>query len=45
MSHARAKICARLIKRGKRTLADFHEDERDAVRAAYKEIFGEELAE
>ena len=45
MTKARAKIYARLIQRGKRTLAQLPESDRADVRAAYKEIFGEEPAE
>lgn len=45
MSHARAKIYARLIKCGKRTLAALPEDDREAVREAYMELFGENLSE
>lgn len=43
MSNARAKIYARLIKCGKRTLAQLPEADRESVRNAYKEIFGEDL--
>jgi hypothetical protein len=44
MTHARAKIWARLIRKGHKTIEDVAEADRDDVRAAYLEIFGEELA-
>ena len=43
MTHARAKIWARLIKKGMKTIEDVAEADRADVRAAYLEIFGEEL--
>lgn len=43
MTPARAKIWARLIKKGQRTINDVAAEYRDDVRAAYLELFGEEL--
>lgn len=43
MTHARAKIWARLIRKGQKTIEDVAEADRDDVQAAYLEIFGEEL--
>ena len=43
MSNAKAKIWARLIHKGQRVIEDVAEADRDQVRAAYKELFGEEL--
>jgi len=43
MTHARAKIWARLIRKGQRTLEDVPEADRADVKSAYKELFGEEL--
>lgn len=43
MSSARAKIMACLIRKDKRTLNDIADADRDDVRAAYLELFGEEL--
>ena len=43
MTHARAKIWARLIHKGQRTLEDVPEADREDVRAAYKELFGEDI--
>lgn len=45
MTHARAKIMARLIQRKKRTILDVQVSDRADVRAAYLELFGEELPE
>ena len=45
MTNARAKIWARLIHKGQRTIEDVAEDDRDQVRAAYLQLFGEELPE
>lgn len=45
MTHAKAKIWARLIHKGQRTIDDVAEADRADVRAAYLEIFGEELTE
>lgn len=45
MTHAKAKIWARLIHKGQRTIEDVAEADRDDVRAAYLELFGEELTE
>ncbi len=43
MTHARAKIWARLIYKGQRTIDDVPEADRADVRAAYKELFGEDI--
>ncbi len=43
MTSAKAKIWARLIHKGQRVIEDVAEADRDQVRAAYKELFGEEL--
>lgn len=43
MTHAKAKIWARLIHKGQRTIEDVAAVDRDDVRAAYLELFGEEL--
>lgn len=43
MTKARAKIWARLIRKGQKTIEDVAEADRDDVRAAYLDIFGEEL--
>jgi len=43
MTHAKAKIWARLIHKGQRTIEDVAAADRDDVRAAYLELFGEEL--
>lgn len=43
MTKARAKIWARLIHKGQKTIEDVAEADHDDVRAAYLEIFGEEL--
>lgn len=45
MTNARAKIWARLIHKGQRTIEDVAEADRADVRAAYLEIYGEELSE
>lgn len=45
MTHARAKIMARLINEKKRTISDVQESDRADVRAAYLEQFGVELPE
>ena len=43
MTPARAKIWARLIYKRQRTINDVAAEDRDDVRAAYLELFGEEL--
>ena len=43
MTHARAKIWARLIYKGQRTLDDVPEADREDVKSAYKELFGEDI--
>lgn len=43
MTHAKAKIWARLIHKGQRTIEDVAEEDRADVRAAYLELFGEEI--
>lgn len=43
MTRARAKIWARLIHKGQRTIEDVPEADRVDVRAAYKELFGEDI--
>lgn len=43
MTKARAKIWARLIEKKQRTIEDVAAEDRDDVRAAYKELFGEDL--
>ncbi len=45
MTSARAKIWARLIHKGQRTILDVAPADRDDVRAAYLQLFGEELSE
>ncbi len=51
MTHAKAKIWARLIWKNKDkedpayTIDDVAPEDRDDVRAAYLELFGEEIAE
>lgn len=44
MTHARAKIWARLIRKGLKSIEDVAEADRDDVRAAYRELFGEDIA-
>ena len=43
MTKARAKVWARLIHKGQRTIEDVAEADRADVRAAYLEIYHEEL--
>lgn len=43
MTHARAKIWARLIHKGQRTIEDVAEADRDDVRAAYRELYKEDI--
>lgn len=43
MTHAKAKIWARLIYKGQRTIEDVDEADRDDVRAAYFELFNEQI--
>lgn len=43
MTPARAKIYARLIRRKKRVIEQLPEEDRKDVRAAYLELFGEDL--
>lgn len=43
MTHARAKIWARLIRKGQLALKDVQRKDRAAVRAAFFELFGENL--
>lgn len=43
MTHAKAKIWARLIYKGHRTIEDVVEADRADVRAAYLELFGEDI--
>lgn len=44
MSEARAKIWARLIYKGSRTIDDVSpKSAQDAVRAAYRELYGEDI--
>lgn len=43
MTHARAKIWARLIHKGQRTIDDVPEADREDVKSAYKELFGEDI--
>ena len=43
MTHAKAKIWARLIHKNQRTIEDVAEADRADVRAAYLELFGEEI--
>lgn len=43
MTSARAKIWARLIYKGQRTIEDVDEADRADVRAAYLELFGVEI--
>lgn len=43
MTHARARIWARLIHKGMKTIEDVAEVDRDDVRAAYRELFGGEI--
>ena len=44
MSKAKARILARCICRGSKTINDINEQYRDAVREQYLLLFGEELA-
>ena len=43
MSKSKAKIWARLISKGQKTLDDVEQTYWDVVRDAYFELFGEEL--
>lgn len=43
MSKAKARIWARLIFKGDKTIEDVPEEGRAAVREAYYDIYGEEL--
>lgn len=43
MTKARAKIWARLIHKGAKTIEDVPEADRDDVRAAYLELFETEI--
>lgn len=43
MTHARARIWARLIHKGMKTIDDVAEADRDDVRVAYRDLFGEDL--
>lgn len=43
MTKARAKIWARLIHKGQKSIEDVAEPDRDDVRAAYKKLFDEDL--
>lgn len=43
MTHARAKIFARLIRKDQRSIEDVSEEDRAAVLAAYRELFNEDL--
>lgn len=45
MTRARAKIWARLIYKKQHTIEDVAEPDRDDVRAAYVDLFGEEIEE
>jgi len=45
MSKAKAKIWARLIHKHDRIIEDVPEEGRDAVRAAYMELYGEDIEE
>lgn len=44
MSKAKARILARCIYRGSKTIEDITEKDRDAVKEQYLLLFGEELA-
>ena len=43
MSRAKAKIWARLIYKGEKTINDVPEEYQDLVREVYVELYGEEL--
>lgn len=43
MTHARARIWARLIHKGIKTIEDVEEADRDDVRAAYRELYGGDI--
>lgn len=43
MSYTKAKIWARLIHKGEKTIQDVPTKDRTIVRQAYKELFGEDL--
>lgn len=43
MTEAKARIWARLIYKGQKTLNDVPKDGRQAVKDAYYDIYGEEL--
>lgn len=45
MTHARAKIWARLIRKGLKSIADAAEADRADIQAAYRELFGEDIVE
>lgn len=45
MSRAKAKIWARLIHKHDKTIEDVPEEGRDAVRAAYRDLYGEDIEE
>ena len=44
MTNARAKVWARLIHKGQRTIEDVPEADRDNVRVAYRNLFKEEIS-
>ena len=43
MSYAKAKIWARRIHAGAHTIEDVPVEDRDIVRRAYKELYGEDI--
>ena len=43
MSYTKAKIWARLIHKGEKTINDVAVNDRAIVRQAYKDLFGEDL--
>lgn len=45
MTYAKAKIWARLIYKGNKTIEDVPDEYRDLVRQAYLDIYGEPLDE
>lgn len=45
MSKAKAKIVARLIYKGHKTIDEYSKKDQAVIREAYLEIYGEELAE
>ena len=43
MTDAKAKIWVRLIHKGQKTINDVSSKDRNKVREAYKELYGEEI--